>query len=263
MAKLTWDETENRLYDLGLDRGVLYLEDQSGVAWNGLTEVTNDLGSFTTVGFFYDGQKFIDYPLSGDFAAKLKAYTYPEEFTEYAGYYDAKEGLAQGNQHKKSFSLSYRTLTGDAVSGHDDSYKIHIMYDLVATMDTLGYDTQSDDISPIEFGWAIKSKPSKIEGYKPTAYAIVDSRYLDPDMLDYLETIIYGTPGTEPHLPPLDTLLFMLDAGATIIITDHGDGTWSAEGSETLITMLDPTTFQITEVNAVYLDQYYFSVTTT
>lgn len=263
MTKLTWDDNGDRLYEVGLDHGVLYLGDQPGIAWNGLTSVDETLSDFSTEAYFFDGQKMIDLPVSGDFAAKIRAYTYPDEFTEYAGYSELDAGLLQDNQNKKSFGLTYRTLIGDDISGHDLGYKIHIMYNLVATPDTIKNDTIDDTTSPIEFSWLLKSKPDAFVGFKPTAYIIADSRYMDEFLLEYLEHILYGTAGTDAKLPSLETLIFRLQEGATIFITDHNDGTWSAEGPDELVFMLDATTFQISDVNAVYLDGFTYTITTT
>lgn len=259
MGRIQWDQPGERLYEVGLDRGVLYLEDLIGVPWNGLISVDDILRNDSTDAFFFDGNKYAQPSSFGDFAAKIKAFTYPEEFVEYTGYAELDDGLYLGNQHKKSFGLSYRTLIGDDLVGQALGYKIHILYNLSAIPDDLSYDTIDDNINPIEFEWVITSQPERSNGNAPTAHVIADSRYTDEAILSVLEDILYGSETNEPTLPSLDTLE---DLDALIIIVDHGDGTWSAIGPDELITEADGT-FEITDANATYLDSDTYTISST
>lgn len=246
MAKIKWDQDAERLYEVGLDRAVLYLDD-NGYPWNGLTSFEDQSTQETQVVYF-EGLPAINISLVGDIGAKLKAFTYPDEFAECMGQIEIEPGLIVDNQNGKPFSLSFRTLVGNASVGTNLAYKIHILYDLVAQQNSLSHDTADTNVSPIEFEWDITGKPSIFDGHSPTAYIIADSRDLLPVDLAQLETILYGDSTSDPYLPPIDQLFEILESTYEILITDYGDGTWSATGSDEFITMLDDTTFQITGV---------------
>jgi len=246
MAKIKWDQDAERLYEVGLDQAVLYLND-TGYAWNGLTSFEDQSSQDTQVVYF-EGLPAINISMVGDIVAKIKAFTYPDEFAECMGQVEIEPGLIVDNQNGKPFSLSFRTLVGNASVGTKLGYKIHILYDLVAQQSSLSHDTADTNVSPIEFEWSIAGKPSIFEGHSPTAYIIADSRDLLPIDLAQLETILYGDATSDPYLPPIETLFEILESTYAILISDHGDGTWSATGSDEFITMLDATTFQITGV---------------
>ena len=255
MARLDWDQSGEKIFDTGLDRGVLYLADSTGVAWNGLISV-EEVAIEGADSYFFDGEKYGDLGFSNDFAGKIKAFTYPEEFLTYEGKRtdDAIAGLRIPYQAQPTFGLSFRTLVGNDVEGLDLGYKIHILYNLLATPGELHYETLSDDVSPLEFEWSVTSKPERVSGYIPTAHVFADSRYMSEEGFAFLEDILYGTDTTTPTLPSLGTLIAMLTTSSTVVITDHGDGTWSAEGPSEFVYMLDETTFEIDGTDVTYLD---------
>lgn len=256
MSVIEWDQATERFFEVGLDRGVLYLEDSSGVPWNGLLSVDEDVNASSDA-LYFNGEKLLDYISEEDSGLKIKAFTYPDAFLEYDGNLEVETGLFVTQQPRKSFGLSYRTLVGDGVVGEQLGYKIHLWYNLTAVSDPTSYETMDSNIDPITFGWSATTRPNVIEDYAPTAYVFADSRYMDPGVLSALEDILYGTGISEPTLPSLEDL-FSIHTGITI--TDHGDGTWSASGPSSLITMLDSDTFEITEANAVYLDADTYTV---
>jgi hypothetical protein len=258
MARIQWDQ--DRFYESGLDHGVLYLENSIGVAWNGFKENEISFNGFSSAESFFDGNKFIDYPINGDISFTLKAFTYPEEFEEYAGYDILETGLSSTNQVRKSFGLTYRTLIGTSDDGIDFGYKIHILYNLTVSPDKRSYQTVDSNVDPVDFVWNATTYPVVLDGHLPTAYAVVDSRYLESTVLEHLEEILYGTDSRDPMLPSLASLLEMLNSELIIVITDHGDGSWSAEGPAEAIIMLDSTTFQITSPSAVYLDADTYTI---
>lgn len=261
MTKIVWDQIGDRLYETGLDRGVLYLSDQSGIPWNGLLSVQEDLSEEVSTPFYFDGIKNIDSPGFGDFAATINAVTYPDEFLEYEGISELDSGLSVGNQGNKTFGLAYRTLIGNDVDGIDHGYKIHILYNLRAIPDTTSYKTLGANPTPIEFGWAITSRPERIPGYRPTAHAIIDSRFLDSDLLTVVEGLLYGTDTTSPYLPSLGAFTSFFSFYFSFV--DNGDGTWTATVPDWLVTMIDSTTFQIVGVDATYLDADTYQMETT
>jgi hypothetical protein len=221
MPKLEWDKIQERVYETGLDRGVLYLPSaprdyDHGVVWNGLTSVDEDFSTDVTRPHYFDGVKYLDSAQSGDFAAKLNAYTYPDEFLEFEGIGSLGNGLFADDQNQKVFGLSYRTRVGNAVDGVDHGYKIHLLYNLTAIEDTVNYQNGSNLSEPLTFKWIIRGVPETINNYRPTAHAIVDSRFLPRDLLKTIEDIIYGTDDYEEILDggtPQTSGLDLVDGG--------------------------------------------------
>lgn len=207
MAKLLWDQVGEHLYEAGLDRGVLYLAENSGVAWSGLTGVDEDFGDDKSSPFYFDGDKYLDNPSIGDFAAKLTAITYPDEFLEYEGTENLGNGLLVGDQAPKMFGLSYRTLIGNDSDGLDHGYKLHILYNLSASQSQLSHDTLRNSTDLIEFTWDIASIPMEVKGYRPTAHIIFDSTLMEESMLNGIEQILYGGQSEDPRLPTINELL--------------------------------------------------------
>lgn len=256
MSRIQWDQVGSRVYQTGLDRGVLYLENQSGIPWNGLKSIAETLADLTKP-LYFDGKKYADDQSIGAFAGKLVAFTYPEEFVEYDGYLEIATGLFVTEQNPKSFGLSFRTFIGNDVEGNSLGYKIHILYNLTAKSDNSDYKTVDSNVDPIDFGWDLTSKPIVLEGYLPTAYAVVDSRNVAPSMLENLENILYGTDVASSTLPALSTLITLLSV--VIIITDNGDGSWTAVGPDEVITVVNGE-FEIQDAVAVYLDSNTYEI---
>lgn len=256
MTVLAWDQTGERTFQTGIDRGVLYLHDGTAVVWNGLTGVDEDSSS-ELKSFHLDGVKYLENLIPGDFSGKLKAFTYPEEFDSVNGMAVASPGLTFHDQQAKSFNLSYRTLIGDDVEGTEHGYKIHILYNIFANPDSSSFETFNESIQAIEFGWSLSGTPAKAPNYRPTSHLSIDSTKTPPDVLTRLEEKLYGTDFSDPTLPSVQEVLEYFGVGylGNLVIIDHGDGTWSAvDASDTRITMIDPTEFQIIEADAFYLN---------
>lgn len=260
MTALAWDETGEKVYQTGIDRGVLYLNDGTVAPWNGLTGVEEDSGSEIKP-YYLEGVKFLQNFIIGDFEAKLKAYTYPEEFDRVNGVSSISPGFDIYEQPVHSFSLAYRTKIGNDVSS-DFGYKIHLLYDVIANPDAVSYDTLSDSVTPVEFGWALTGTPQKLVGYRPTVHVSIDSTQTPPEVIQVLEDQLYGTPTSDPRLPPMSEIAGYFGYLGSLIIVDHGDGSWSAiDGSNSYIVMLDDTTFEIHDANATYLDDDTYEIT--
>lgn len=197
MTTLVWDKPGQRLYEAGVDRGVLYLSNDLGIAWNGLTSVEEDLDDTTSEPVFFDGTKIMDMPMLGDFSATLHAFTYPDEFLEYEGVIPAGDGLFVDGQSPKQFGLCYRTRVGNDTEGPNFGYKIHIVYNVTAVPDTKSYSTQTPGSGAMDFAWKLTAVPEDVPGYRPTAHVILDSRFLPADILRTIEDILYGTDGSE------------------------------------------------------------------
>jgi hypothetical protein len=264
MTVLTWDQPGERVYQTGIDHGVLYLNDGTVVAWNGLTGV-EESSSMELKSFYLDGAKYLENLIPGDFVGKLKAFTYPDEFELVNGIGSVSPGMNLDNQPVKSFNLSYRTKIGNDIEGTDFAYKIHILYNLVANPDSRSFSTAQDSaVQPVEFSWSLTGTPPKIKKFRPTVHITIDSTKTPPDILKLLEAQLYGTPTSNPSLPSIqDVAAFFGYLGALLII-DHGDGTWSAlDESDEYITMVDGTTFQIDNADATYLNSVTYQVSST
>lgn len=263
MAVLEWDKVGERFYETGLDHGVLYLKDGSGVPWNGLTAV-EEVGDRENLSHYLDGVKYLQRQLPGDFSAKLKAFTYPEEFDLVSGVELAASGLSYYNQPSQLFSMSYRTRIGNDIEGVDHGYKIHILYNVMASPDTVAYSTIDNDAQPVEFVWTLSGTPPELTGHRPTSHISIDSRKTDPTVLATIEEILYGSAFTNPRLPSISEVTTLFDLYGSLVIVDNGDGTWTAiDIADQYITMDSPTEFTINNVNATYSDTETYQVSTT
>ena len=209
MAKLVWDQTGERLYETGVDRGVLYLLDESnkynkGVAWNGLTAVSESPSGAEATDLYADNIKYLSMRSAETFGATVEAYTYPDEFGECDGSAEIATGVLIGQQSRKTFGLCYRTVIGNDVNGNDHGYKLHLIYGATASPSEKGYSTINDSPEAITFSWEITTTPVNVTGFKPTACLTIDSTKANKTDLATLEGILYGTDGdsgTEPRLP--------------------------------------------------------------
>jgi hypothetical protein len=264
MTTLVWDKTGERIYQTGVDRGVLYLHDGTAVVWNGLTSI-EDTGASTLTSYYLDGVKYLDTLTPGDFTGKLKAFTYPEEFDSVNGIVTVAPGLVYHDQPSKSFDLSYRTRVGNDLDDVDYGYKIHLLYNLVANPETYVVSSLTGSVSaPVEFAWTLTGTPPALDRFRPTVHITIDSFDTPPDLLESLENILYGTADSDPSLPSILQIADLFGYVGALIIVDHGDGTWSAiDESGTFISMTNDTQFQIDNADATYLDATTYQISTT
>lgn len=213
MTTLVWDEIGARLYESGVDRGVLYLSDGTGISWNGLTNVEERFTGAQVTPLYWDGVKYNEIVTVADFSASVKAYTYPDEFLEYEGIYEVDNGMYVGSQTPGSFGLSYRTRIGNDLDS-ELGYKIHMLANLNAVPSNVGYKVNSPDVNAIEFEWVVTAIPSRIPGYRPTAHLIFDTTKSSAEFISELETILYGDESTEAHLPSFETLVSLAESWA-------------------------------------------------
>lgn len=259
MTALVWDQVGTRFYETGVDRGVLYLPEGNGIPWSGLISVNEQAAGNEGSPIYFDGVKIANILAYGDFAASLRAYTYPDEFLEFEGILEVGNGLFVANQKQRRFGLSYRTKIGNDVDGSDLGYKIHVLYNLLATPSQKNYQTVPIN-NAIEFEWNITSIPGEVPGFLPTAHLIFDTRSMGPLLIADIESTLYGDELDNAFLPPISTLVSFIGEWVIIRITDNFDGTWTATGPDNLITMLDATTFQIIQANAVYSDPDTYAI---
>ncbi len=265
MTPLVWDVVGERAYEFGVDRGVLYLHDGTVAVWNGLTKV-DDSSDSELKSYYLDGVKYLQNLVPGDFSGKLSAFTYPEEFDRVNGNETGFLGLAFYDQPAESFNLSYRTRIGNDIEGEELGYHIHILYNVMAVPDNLGFETSKDSgAQPIEFSWTLTGTPPKmIAGFRPTIHISIDSTKLTSDLLQQVEDVLYGTDTTAPRLPSIDEIAKAFGYLGSLIIVDYETGVWAAvDETNSYITMIDETTFQIDNADATYLDAVTYEISTT
>lgn len=262
MTELVWDQIGERFFETGVERGVLYLPDNVVIPWNGLVSIEETI-TRESQSYYLDGVKYLEHQVLGEFAGKLKAFTYPDEMDEVTGIVEFATGAFLHDQKPKSFALSYRTLIGNDVDGTDHGYRIHVIYNLLAIPDAAIFESLSNAVKATEFSWTLTATPENVPGYRPTAHISFKSTDIDPDVLSTIEALLYGSEVANPLLPSLAEFVALIETDTTISIVDHGDGTWSAIGPEENISMLDPTTFQIVGADATYLDPDTYEISTT
>jgi hypothetical protein len=218
MAKLTWDETGKRLYETGTRMGVLYPQDESGaypkgVAWNGLISVTESPSGAEASPLYANDSKYLELYSNEDFGCTIGAYTYPEEFAECDGSATLGVGVYLGQQPRKTFGLSYRTVVGNDVKGSDYGYKLHLIYGMKASPSEKSYSTINDSPEAIEFSWECTTTPVAVAGFKPTAHIEIDSTKIDAAKLAKIEEKLYGGDGdVQPTLLLPDEIVTILKA---------------------------------------------------
>lgn len=237
MTMLIWNAVGSRYYETGLDRGVLYLDGQSGIPWNGLTNVAESPSGGEAKPYYLDGFKYLNLSTVEEFEATLTAYTYPVEFADCDGTARARAGLFLGQQRRKSFGLCYRTLIGNDLEGSEHGYKIHLIYNALVTPPERTFATVSGDSSPSDFSWKITTKPIAFPGYKPTSHLILDSRFIDPITLGLIEEKLYGSDAVNSHLPDFTELLAQLDDPLVFNLIDNGDGTYEIDAPSSIMTI--------------------------
>lgn len=218
--KLVWDKTGEHYYETGVKNGVLYPMSASGtypkgVAWNGLTAITESPSGAEATALYADDIKYLNLMSNEEFGATVEAYTYPDEFAECDGSASLTEGVYIGQQARKTFGLCYRTTLGNDSKGDDYGYKLHIIYGAMASPSEKAYSTINDSPDAITFSWELSTTPVAVANFKPTASLTIDSTKVDPEKLATLEEILYGKDGTgedhstgavDPRLPLPDEI---------------------------------------------------------
>lgn len=217
MAKLVWDATGERKYETGVRNGVLYVMGEGGtypkgVAWNGLTAVTESPSGAEATPLYADDTKYLNLISAEEFGATIEAYTYPDEFAECDGSATLADGVTIGQQPRKTFGMSYRTVYGNDVNNESYGYKLHLIYGAVAAPSEKAYATINDSPEAITFSWEVKTTPVNVTGHKPTASLTIDSTKVDKAKLTKIEEILYGKDEVEARLPLPDEIIQILQA---------------------------------------------------
>lgn len=253
MAVLTWDGTGERLYETGVDRGVLYIPTNgvydTGYAWNGLTAVTESPSGAEATPLYADNIKYLNLVSAEEFGATIEAYTYPDAFALVDGTARPSAGVSVGQQTRKTFGFSYRTRVGNDVDGADYGYKLHLVYGALAAPSEKAFATINDSPEAITFSWEVTTTPVPVTGLKPTAIITIDSTKVSAANLQALEDALYGTAGTNARLPLPDEVLAIFAGGQTPV-TPTQPGFTAATGVITIPTVTG-VTYRRADTNAV------------
>ena len=215
MSKLVWDKTGERLYETGVKQGVLYPQAAGGtypkgVAWNGLTNITESPSGAEATALYADDIKYLNLVSAEELGGTIEAYTYPDEFAECDGSAALTEGVFIGQQDRKTFGLCYRTTLGNDVDSNGHGYKLHLIYGALAAPSEKAYATINDSPEAITFSWEFKTTPVNVTGHKPTASLTLDSTKVSETKMAALEKILYGDGDTEARLPLPDEVVQIL-----------------------------------------------------
>lgn len=227
MAKVKWDQTGERLYETGVDRGVVYPQASNGsypkgAGWNGLTAVTESPSGAEPTPLWANNHKYLTLMSAEEFGATIEAYTYPDEFAECDGSAKLAKGVRIGQQKRKTFGFTYRTKVGNDVDGESYGYKLHLVYGALAAPSEKNRQTINEDPEATTMSWEVSTTPVEVEGFEPTSHLEIDSTTADPEKLAALETILYGkdptqpagSDGVEPRLPLPDEVATLMGADA-------------------------------------------------
>lgn len=216
---LVWDQVGQKTYETGVKNGVLYpMSDDGlypkGVAWNGLQKVSEKPTGAETTDLFADDAKYLSLISAEKFEASIEAYTYPDEFEQCDGSAELTEGVSIGQQSRKAFGMSYITTKGNDIKNNSYGYKIHLIYNALASPSEKAYSTINDSPEAITFSWELKTTPVAVSGFKPTASLVIDSTKVSEAGMKAIEDVLYGTELTEARLPLPDEVKSIIESAA-------------------------------------------------
>lgn len=210
MARIVWTAQGERYFETGVDRGVLYLPFDPGVAWPGLISVSENPSGGDPQPYYFEGKKYLNVASKEEYEATLTSYYPPAEFLECDGVTRLQNGLYITQQARSTFGFSYRTKIGNDLKGPDFGYKIHLVYNALAAPSARPNQTAGPSGEAAVFSWNLTTKPPAITGHRPTAHLVIDTRFTDPDILADLEDLLYGTDEDLSALPTPDELIDLL-----------------------------------------------------
>lgn len=224
MTRLTWGDFGSRVFEAGVDQGVLYTSEGIGVPWNGLISVTESPSGAETESFYIDGIKYNSSATLKEFGGTIEAYTYPDEFLDYDGWEALDEGFSVDQQRRRTFGLSYRTMINTDIDGAEQHYKIHIVYNVLAQPSSVSYATMSEASDPASFSWTFSTTPVKSNTslkLLPLSHVTIDSRKISATQKRFLEDTLYGNDVNPPRLMTLDDVLSLAYSPLTTWIINY------------------------------------------
>lgn len=248
MTKLVWGEIDSKNFEIGVDRGVLYLQNNLGVSWSGLISITDSPSDVDNNFHYMDGVKYRIQKGPIGYSATLEAFSYPPEFEFYEGLSDKLT-----SQSRKKFNLSYRTMG-------DKGYKIHLVYNALASPSERENNTLNQTPEILTFIWGLSTTPVLIKDEMYGSHLIIDSNIAYEWALQELEDILYGTDDTSPRFPTISEVLNLFENASIVKVTDHGDGTFTVEGPDEYVYLTAPTEFEVNWPSAVYIDDVTYQI---
>lgn len=217
MSRLIWDAAGEKLFETGVEKGVLYIQNSEGaypkgVAWNGLSAVNENPSGAEATSIWADDQKYLNLLSAEEFGATVEAYTYPDEFMECDGSKEIAPGIYIGQQDRKTFGMCYRTILGNDIDNNNHGYKLHIVYGATAAPSAKNYATTNDSPEAITFSWEVKTVPVPVTGGKATATIVIDSTKVGEGKMAAIEKVLYGDETSEARLPLPDEIISIINA---------------------------------------------------
>lgn len=240
--RISWDDSDPN-YSQGVSQGVFYPQNSPGLAWNGLISVL-EKGDAAQDSLYIDGLKYRNRVLPGNFSGTISAFTYPDEFEPYNG----QSGNVMG-QARAPFGFSYQT-----------NNELHLVYNAMVSPSNDQYVSVSADTTPVAFQWGFTTLPTDISASRPSSHVIILLDNADANALSDLQGIIYGDDSDDPALPDPSVIYGIFESYTTLTITDNGDGSWTASGPDSVVSMLDANTFQINWPSAIFIDSTSYTV---
>ena len=219
MSKLKWDQLGQKTYETGVEQCALFPQSSEGiypkgVAWNGITGVSESPSGAEPTAIYADNIKYLSLLSTEEFGATITAYTYPEEFEACDGSLEIADGVSVGQQDRTPFGLVYKTVIGNDTKQNKYGYKLHFIYGALAKPSTMDYKTINDSPEAIEMSWEVTTTPVSVEGMKATASLVIDSTKADATKLAALEEIVYGSDNEEPRMPLPDEIAILMKKDA-------------------------------------------------
>lgn len=221
MPRLNWGAVGKRYFETGVDRGVLFVGDNSGVAWTGLTSVSESPTGGEAKPYYMDGIKFMNIAASEEFEATIEAFHRPIEFAPCDGVSIPQNGLLITQQPRKPFGFSYRTLLGNDVDGPDHAYKIHLVYNALAAPSQRNNNSIGESVDPAKYTWQVTTLPPQMSGFKPTAHLVVDSRTTPDFILHHIERVLYGSEEADSRLIGAQELIDLFNDPTEIRLAEY------------------------------------------
>jgi hypothetical protein len=237
MSELSWNNLGERYFDAGVDRGVLYLEDGSGVPWNGLISVSESPSEGSSNPRYYEGVKYQQRSGNTEFSGTIEAYIFPREFGEYDGTAESENGFIAHQQKRKPFGLSYRTLFGNDISGTEHGYKIHVVYNVLAAPSDKNYESLSEDVEPLTFSWTFSTmavRPITNPEVIPTSHVTIDANSMNATQKRFVEEYLYGSVAQSARIPDLDDLIYWFKNTLVTLVINQNVNTGTSPTVESL-----------------------------
>lgn len=243
--RISWNEDVIRHFHTGVDRGMIYIPGAAGIPWNGLQEVVESSPDSVMSQLYQDGQRVLVRRRDLNYESKVKAFTYPPEFERYTGYYPTP---------LRPFSFAYRVMTSET------TYRIHLVYNVVAIPDDVVFSTIADEIDPVDLSWTFYTRPIKLAGRMPSSHIILDSETVHSWTMEAIEDQLYGGEGIIPNLPTPEELEEIFEENAILKVVDLGDGTFSVEGPDEAVQNLDNSIVQIEWPSLIKLSTFEYQI---